>query len=557
MDNLPNNNQNSDDSFSFSGQYPTKTPADSPGQAGTIGQTNAGAPPAFPEKTPAPAAQPTSPTDYFGAGAAKDEFTPPPPIENPADFKPPVDISQTNVGPEAPADNPFVVSGAPAKPAGGGGSILPRLLGFLVIILVLIGVGFAAFKFIGPLISKNQPLVLTYWGLWENPEVLDPVIAQYKKTHPNIEISYTKQSQKQYRERLQSAIERGEGPDIFRFHNTWVPMLKNDLAPSGKTGYGAAEFQQTFYPVASQDLVLNGKVYGAPLMFDSLGLYYNEDLLRNAGVTPPTTWEQLTSAVKSIRVPDSSGTGIVTAAVALGTTNNVEHYSDILALMFMQNGANLLNPVGKEAEDTLSFYYMFANPASEFYTWNETLDNSILAFANGKVAMIFAPSWQVFTIKQLNPNLKFQVLPVPQLTGTNTTWATYWVEGVSSKSKNVDAAWEFLKYLTSKESEVMLYTEVTKDKNRPFGEPYSRVDLAPSISNDPYVGAYIRQAQTAQSFFLASRTYDNGINDRMSKYLEDGINSLKQNNSVQSALEVISKGFAQVLSNYGFSSAGK
>ena len=211
------------------------------------------------------------------------------------------------------------------------------------------------------------------------------------------------------------------------------------------------------------------------------------------------------------------------------------------------------NPGSADAAASLSFYHLFAEEGIN--VWDETLDNSIVAFANGKVAMIFAPSWQVFTIRQINEQLKFQIIPVPQLAGTNTTWAAYWVEGVSGKSKHIDQSWEFLKYLTQKETLVTLYTEATK--MRDFGEPYSRVDLAQTIMDDPYVGAYIKQAQTAQSFFLAGRTFDNGINDKMIKYLENAVNSLSDGVAPQAAMETAAVGFKQVLSNFGYNSSAR
>jgi multiple sugar transport system substrate-binding protein len=108
-----------------------------------------------------------------------------------------------------------------------------------------------------------------------------------------------------------------------------------------------------------------------------------------------------------------------------------------------------------------------------------------------------------------------------------------------------------LKFLSSKESMVALYSE--ESKLRAFGEPYSRVDLAQTVIDDPFVGAYVKQAQTAQSFYLSSRTFDNGINDKMIKYLEDAVNSQGQGVSGEAALQTASAGFAQVLSSYGFS----
>lgn len=435
----------------------------------------------------------------------------------------------------------------PAAPKKANG-MLKRILLLLILLVVILGLGFAAFRILGRFMSRNQPVTLTYWGLWEDEGVLRPIIDEYKKSHPDTEIVYTKQSPRQYRERLQAALERGEGPDIFRFHAAWVPMLKNVLAPAGSTGYISSEFSETFYPAATKDLVIGNKVYGVPLMIDGLGLYYNEDLFRAAGVTPPTSWNSFLEAARTLTVKDQTGK-IVTSGAALGTTSNVEHFSDIVALMMFQNGANLKNPISKEAQDALTFYRLFAEAPNN--VWDETLDNSIIAFASGRVAMIFAPSWQVFTIKEANPELKFQIIPVPQLPGTQVAWASYWAEGVAVDSKNVDAAWEFLKFLSGKEQLTILYTE--QAKQRLFGEPYSRVDLAQTLINDPLVGAYIKQAPTAQSFFLSSRTFDNGINDRLIKYTEDGINSLAKGVSIEAVLETMSKGYSQVLSSYSVS----
>jgi len=302
----------------------------------------------------------------------------------------------------------------------------------------------------------------------------------------------------------------------------------------------------------ANDLIGGSTIYGIPLMVEGLGLYYNEDLFAAAGITsPPTTWEELLSLVPKIAKPE--GTGFAVAAIALGTTGNIENFSDILATMLMQNGANPAEPKGKEAEETLSFYHKFANPTDPVYTWNETMDNSMYAFANGKVAMLLAPSWRAFDIidmaKQVNPNLKFKIAPIPQLPGNTVTWASYWVEGLSEKSIYKKEAAEFLKFITSRESMIKLYAE--ESKVRLFGEPYARTDMASLLTEDPYAGPYIIQAKDARSFPLASRTFDNGINDRMMKYIENAVNAINTGSSPQQELETVASGFSQVLSSYG------
>jgi len=217
--------------------------------------------------------------------------------------------------------------------------------------------------------------------------------------------------------------------------------------------------------------------------------------------------------------------------------------------MMMQNGTNLTEPAGQPAEEALIFYRKFADRNDPVYTWNESLDNSVQAFASGRVAMMLAPSWRAFDVKELQSGLRFKIIPIPQLPGNTVTWASYWVEGVSGKSKNQAQAWEFVKFLTSSQSVQKLYTQA--GSVRLFGEPYARVELGSSLKDDPYVGAYISQAPTAKSFPLASATFDNGINDRMIKYLEDAVNAMKDGSAPSGALATVASGFTQVLTSYG------
>jgi multiple sugar transport system substrate-binding protein len=98
-----------------------------------------------------------------------------------------------------------------------------------------------------------------------------------------------------------------------------------------------------------------------------------------------------------------------------------------------------------------------------------------------------------------------------------------------------------------------LYTEASK--TRLFGEPYARVDLATTVAGDPYVEAYIKEAPTAKSFPLASRTFDNGLNDKLIKYIEDALNGVQNGDSPTSALNTVAGGFNQVFSQYGLTTA--
>lgn len=395
----------------------------------------------------------------------------------------------------------------------------------------------------------TKQVSLTYWGLWEPNEVLSSLIQQFQNQNPGVTITYSQQSAKDYRERLQSAFDRGQGPDIFRFHNTWVPMLaqQNDLSTVPSTVMSSNEYQSTFYPAAVKDLKTANGFAGIPLMTDGLAMFVNKQALAATGKQAPTTWQDFAILAKELTIRDSDGK-IQRAGAAMGSANNVDHFSDILGLLILQNGGNPGQPddANHLVSDALTFYTQFLRSDK---VWDETLPNSTYAFAIEKAAIIFAPSWRAFEIKQINPNIDFAVYPVPQLSDTKVNWASYWAEGVSRTSPNADVAWKFLKFLSTKDNLQKMYTAA--QSQRLFGEPYPRQDMANLIATDPYVGAFISQAPTAQGWYMSSRTFDNGINDQIIKYYQDAVNKINQGGTVVETVPSLSSGVSSVLSKYG------
>lgn len=399
--------------------------------------------------------------------------------------------------------------------------------------------------------KKVGGATVTVWGLWEEPGVMADVIADFQKKSPNVKINYLKQSTINYRDRLQTAITGASGPDVFLIHNSWLPMMKNFLEPMPTSVYSPTEYRTIFYPVASRDLILGGKAFAVPLEIDSLALFVNQDILAAAGVTVPTTWDgtdSFVTAAQKMTVRDGNGR-IQASGAALGTASNIDHWQDIVALMMLQAGVDITTEAtSTKAQEALLFYTSFATGDR---TWDETLDSSTVAFAAGKVGMYFGPSWRFFDLKAINPNLNFKVVPVPQLTGADpVNLATYWAMTVSKKSKSTKAAWDFIKFLSSKEELTKMYS--TAAKTRAFGEPYGRTDMANLLLNDPNVAPFISAGQTARSSYLASFTADGetGINSRISKYYRDAINAILRGGDSKTALETVGSGVAQILSDY-------
>lgn len=501
--------------------------------------------------------------------AAMPGEVPPPPT---AAVPPPPPVS-TNTAPPPPPANPNMGgSPLPVTPLGSMDSqpsmVTPKresrlpkgpIVAVLILIFLLLG-GFSFAKFVLPRLSGGVSgnSTISWWGMWEDPKTVQPLIDEYQTAHPGVTIKYEQKSKEQYRERLSNAIAGGQGPDIMTIHNSWVPMFKTSLSPMPASVFSPQEFQQTFYPVMSRDLTLGTSIVGIPSEYDGLGLFVNDEIFSTYGKDVPTTWNDLRNTAISLTIKNNQGI-IQQAGIAMGTTSNIDHWQEILALLMLQNGAKLESPTGSFAEGALDFYTVFSKTDK---VWDDTLPNSTTMFANGKLAMMIAPSWRAHDIIAVSPTLKFRVLPVPQLPKNSPdepdiTYATYWVNAVSAKSANQTAAWEFMKFLSTKESYQKLYDNAAKI--RTFGEPFPRVDMREAISADPKVGGFISLAGNAKSWYLDARTFDGetGINSRIGKYFEDAVNAVNKGFGTGSkeALVTASSGVLQVLVDYGLASA--
>lgn len=406
---------------------------------------------------------------------------------------------------------------------------IPKILIFLFLTLlfVLIAGLIYTFFFKGKIGSSGVKGEIVWWGLWEDESVVTPLIQEYESKNPGVKVTYIQQSPADYRERLINSINKGEGPDVFRFHNSWTLMLKNqlDMMPNSVMGY--EEYKSTYYPVIVSDLSIANQAYGIPLGYDALTLYINKDMLEASGQSYPETWDDFRQLAQQLTIRNTSSSLVVSGA-ALGKTENVDHWQEIVALMMIQNNVNLRKPQDETrlTSDAALFFKRFAAADG---MWNPRLPSSTIGFANGTVAMYFGPSWRAFDIKQINPDLNFITIPLPQLPKNEPdepsySYATYWAEGVSKTSVNKQLAWDFLKFLSSRESLQKLFENASK--TRMFGEAYPRVDMADMLINHEILGSIIMLAPEAKSWYLASFTYDgeSGVNTTLSKYFETALN---------------------------------
>ena len=411
---------------------------------------------------------------------------------------------------------------------------MKKKISILLIFVFLLTAG-AACK--SPSVEEaTEPITLNYWRVYDGQDDFAEIIAKYNAQHPYVTINYRKLRYDEYEEELLNAFAEDRGPDIFSIHNTWVkkyeskiePMpsqttmvwqttkgnIKKDVVAETKVArsMNLKELKQNFADVVYSDVVINNKIYGLPLSVDTLAMYYNQSLFDQAGITEiPKYWNRdFQQTVKKLSKQDLKG-NILQSGVALGGGTNIERYSDILSVLMMQNGANMMSDSGQVLFNTvpenspnsdynpglmaLKFYTDFANPVKEVYSWNNKLESSINSFASGKTAIMFGYAYHLPTIKTMAPKLNFMVAPLPQIEGSGTpvNFANYWVEVVSKKSQHQNEAWNFVQFLTSAD-QVGSYLSKTK-------KPAALRSLVSKQTEDLEIGVFASQVLTAKSWY--------------------------------------------------------
>lgn len=399
---------------------------------------------------------------------------------------------------------------------------------FVGIVVIIIVIGFLVSKFFrGGTGTTTGEITLNYIGLWDVPEVYDPLIKEYQESHPNIKITYTKatfinQNNFTYKGVFQTSAEEriaNGDVDIIRVHQTWIPKLLPQLYAAPADVMTGLQAKELYYPAVYEAIATSKNlVYGAPQIIDGLVLIYNKEIFDKAKLDPRIAtkdWDVTLQTAKALAKKNANGT-IAVAGINMGSVSNVRSSPEILLTMLTQSDVPIVSVNPANGKITASFatdagaaainrYYEFAKLGA----WSSRMEDDVEAFANGRLAMLIAPSWRIIDLVGMNSSLRFDTLPLPVLPGANPDvpqyLSSFWIDVVSKKSKNPKEAWAFLKWLGEPEQMRRIYKVQTE--KRLIGNPYPRKDMATEQASAPYIGAILEMAPRMKSWPL----YDYGV----------------------------------------------
>lgn len=192
-------------------------------------------------------------------------------------------------------------------------------------------------------------------------------------------------------------------PDVLMLDNPDLQQIAatGALAPITDFDLSADGFQEG---VASAS-TFEGEVYGLQPVTNSLGLFYNVDTLAAAGITPPTTWDELKTAAAALTQGEQYG-------IAFNATADYEGAWQFLPFMWSNGGdeADIATPQTAQALQLWVDLVSSGSASRSVVNWGQA--DVMEQFAAGNAAMMVNGPWQ-FTALDEVAGLKYEVVPIP------------------------------------------------------------------------------------------------------------------------------------------------
>jgi len=282
----------------------------------------------------------------------------------------------------------------------------------------------------------------------------------------------------------------GQAPDVMMAPYDRVGSLGTDGQLSEvKLSDGAKTDDKTKSLVTAAD----GKVYGAPAVIESLVMYYNKDLVKEA----PKTFADLENLAKDSKYAFAGEDGKTSAFLA-DWTNFYFAYG-----LLAGNGGYVFGQNGKDAKD-IGLANDGAIKGVEYAkTWYEKWPKGMqdtegagnliqTQFQEGKTAAIIDGPWKAQAFKDAKVN--YGVATIPTLPN-GKDYAAFgggkaWI--IPSSTKNLEAAQKFVDFLVSTEQQKAFYDKTNEIPANTEARSYAEG------KNDELTTAVIKQFKNAQ-----------------------------------------------------------
>jgi arabinogalactan oligomer/maltooligosaccharide transport system substrate-binding protein len=327
---------------------------------------------------------------------------------------------------------------------------------------------------------------LVVWHSYRAAEkaAIEKVAAAYNASHPGVKVTTLAVPYDAFADKISAAVPRGKGPDIFIYAQDrlggWIEA-GNTVEPIDF--FLDQPTRDRYIPTTLDAMTYRNTVWGLPVNYKVITLIYNKKLVTK----PPATTTELVALAKKLTDAKTGRFGLA------------YWYSDYYYHAALQNAfggrvfeRNTSKPVLDAPENVKGLDLLISWLDAGILPAEPSTALITALFNGGKAAMIFTGPW---FLGEIDPAIDWGLAPLPVVPEAGNKPLRPWmtVEGafVAAPSKHKDAAYDFVKYLTDKDSSKIMAIEGRQSPSNKGAYEDQK------ISNDPVLKAFRTQVEVA------------------------------------------------------------
>lgn len=345
--------------------------------------------------------------------------------------------------------------------------------------------------------SQNGPVVLRFWAMGREGEVVRELLADFERSHPGIRIDVQQLPWTAAQEKLLTSFAGDVTPDLCQLGNTWIAQFAalGALAPLQDRAArpGTVQGGDYFGGIWASNRI-GDSLYGIPWYVDTRLIFYRRDLLAKAGFGhAPADWNEWMRmmAVLKRKSPDNYGVLLP-----------LNEFEPLLALALQQDtpllrdGGRYGNFRSPAFRRTLQFYLdVFRQGLAPRVTATQ-ISNVWDEFGKGYFSFYISGPWNIGEFKRRLPAYKqdsWMTAPLPGPNGPGASSAGGSSLVVFEHSKHKNEAWQVIEYLSQPAVQLRFYAMTG---NLP---PRRSAWADERLAHDPYAAAFRDQLERAKS----------------------------------------------------------
>ena len=303
----------------------------------------------------------------------------------------------------------------------------------------------------------------------------ETIIPRFMEENPGASVTVNWTNWGRYNEEMTTAFASGVTPDVFQGGAVWAPQMarRNWAVPLNDFINADEEWDWDDFPAGLQaDVTIRGNIVAVPYRQDLRTLWYNKEMLAEAGFDdPPTTWDEFLAVAQATTVRDGDAFDVEGYHFSDASGNWQRDWQPFLMWVHMADGQFLSDDLTAcaldqpKALEALEFLVALVqeHEVTSYPGLDPQGDLNVLAGRNAAMQLSSADMERVINLYA--PDEQETIYPTLPLTG-NVQATHSWVNKffVSSQTSDAAASWGLLRFMTRQD---MLEVYSASNNNTP------------------------------------------------------------------------------------------